>query len=76
MKSAMPVNGYASSHRVPWHSELTCASSNHAQGSRAHHRAGPIPDIELSVDVVEVPFERAFRDEDGLGDFLVAEAGL
>jgi hypothetical protein len=48
--------------------------SEYAEPPCPHHRAGPVLDIELAIDIVQVPLERALRDEDRLGDFLVAQA--
>jgi hypothetical protein len=37
----------------------------------SNHSAGAILDAELAIHIVEVPLERAFRDEDRFGDLPV-----
>ena len=49
-------------------------SDHHAQSSGATHRARAILDTEFAVDIVEMPLERALRDEDRFGDLLVTQA--
>src|SRR3984957_4369333 len=51
-------------------------TSKNAERPRSSHCPGTILDVELAVDIVEVPLERAFRDENGFGDLLVAQARL
>jgi AraC family transcriptional regulator len=47
-----------------------------AERPRSSHCTGAVLDVELAVDIVEVPLERAFRDENRFGDLLVAQARL
>jgi hypothetical protein len=51
-------------------------NSHNPERSRPSHCSGPVLDVQLAINIVEVPLERALRDEDGFGDFLVAEARL
>jgi hypothetical protein len=51
-------------------------NSHNPERSRPSHCSGPVLDVQLAINIVEVPLERALRDEDGFGDLLVAEARL
>src|SRR5882757_3250787 len=50
--------------------------SQNARHPRSSHRAGAVLDVELVVNVVKVPLQRAFGDEYRFGDLLVAQARL
>src|SRR6202043_4062786 len=50
--------------------------SKNAERPRSSHCTGTVLDVELAVDIVEVPLERAFSDENRFGDLLVAQARL
>ena len=50
--------------------------SEQAGATRADERAGTVTGAQLAVDIVQMPFERALGNEDRLGDFAVAHAGV
>ncbi len=55
---------------------LKCSIAGHRAERPSDCIGFAVLDVQLDLNIVEVPLERALRDEDSFGDFLVAEARL